>query len=131
MTLQRLNSHCDLVEQYLNAEYMLLRLRDTAGLKAQAITGMPHGTGASDKVGDTAVELVRAEEKLVTLYRRLKEDEAPIIAWIDTVPDICTQTALRLRFIHGKQWKEIISIVGFSESCIKERIRKAVTNGDC
>ena len=124
MTLQQLNSHFELVEQYLNAEYMLLRLRDAAGLKAQAITGMPHGTGVSDKVGDTAVELVRAEEKLVTLYNRLKEDEAPIIAWIDTVDDICTQTALRLRFIHGKQWKEVSDMVGFSEEAIKKKCYK-------
>ena len=119
MTLQRLNSHFELVEQYLNAEYMLLRLRDAAGLKAQAITGMPHGTGVSDKVGDTAVEIVRAEEKLAALYTQLKEDEAPIIAWIETVPDICTQTALRLRFIHGKQWKEVSGLIGSTDDAVK------------
>lgn len=131
MTLQQLNDHYALVEQYLNAEFMLRRMRDAAGLKAQVMTGMPHGLGASDKVGDTAVEIVRASEAVDQLYRRLKEDEAPILEWINTVPDICTQTALRLRFVHGKQWKEITNTVGFSESCIKERIRKTMTNGDC
>ena len=126
MTLQRLNEHYELVEQYLNAEYMLLRLRDAAGLKAQAITGMPHGSGVSDKVGDTAVEIVRVAENLEDLRRRLKEDEVPILAWIDTVDDLCTQTALRLRFIHGKPWKEISDLVGFSDKAIKAKCYREI-----
>ena len=124
MTLRQLNDHYALVEKYLNAEFMLRRMRDAAGLKAQVMTGMPHGSGTSDKVGDTAVEIARAEEKLAALYTQLKEDEAPIIAWIETVPDICTQTALRLRFINGKQWKETADMVGFSEEAIKKKCYK-------
>ena len=124
MTLQQLNDHYALVEQYLNAEFMLRRMQDAAGLKAQVMTGMPHGTGVSDKVGDTAVEIVRASEAVDQLYRRLKKDEAPILEWIDTVDDICTQTALRLRFVHGKPWKEISDLVGFSEKAVKSRCHR-------
>ena len=130
MTLQQLNDHYALVEQYLNAEFMLRRMQDAAGLKAQVMTGMPHGSGTSDKVGDTAVELVRAEEKLVTLYNRLKEDEAPILEWIDTVDDICTQTALRLRFIHGKQWKEISGLLGSTDDAVRMKCYKTIRNAE-
>lgn len=126
MTLRQLNDHYALVEQYLNAEFMLRRIRDAAGLKAQVITGMPNGSGTSDKVGDTVVELVRAEEKLAALYTQLKEDEAPIIAWIDTVDDLCAQTALRLRFIHGKQWKEISGLLGSTDDAVRMKCYKVI-----
>lgn len=128
MTLMKLNNHYELVEQYLNAEFMLRRLRDAAGLKAQVMTGMPHGNGVSDKVGDTAVEICRTSEKVDALYRQLKEDEAPIAEWIETVPDLCTQTALRLRFLHGKQWKEISGLLGFTEEAIKKKCYKEVSH---
>lgn len=67
MTLQQLNEHYESVEKYINVEHLLQRLCDAAGIKAQAITGMPHATNTCDKVGDTVVEIVRTEERLAVM----------------------------------------------------------------
>lgn len=112
MTLNQLNTHYDLVENYITAKTILQRLRDAEGLKAQAITGMPHGSGASDIVGNTAVEIVRAEERIKELADRVAESQKPVEEWIDTINDIYAQSILRLRYIHGKTWGEVAEMVG-------------------
>lgn len=128
MTLQQLNEHYELVERYINAENLLQRLCDSAGLKAQAITGMPHGTGVSDKVGDTVVEIVRTQERLDVMRKQIREREKPILLWIDGIPDLCTQSIFRLRFIHGKTWKEVSGMVGgYSEDALKKMCYKELS----
>ena len=112
MTLERLNEHLSLVERYLEAKEIAQRLRDSLGLKAQAYTGMPHGTGTEDTVGNTVVEVIRLEEKAKQLEFEVLESQKPIEAWIDTVEDICVQTVLRLRYIHGMKWQEVADMVG-------------------
>ncbi|MBP3538569.1 MAG: hypothetical protein J6J62_01870 [Oscillospiraceae bacterium] len=112
MTLHQLNAHYELVENYITAKTILQRLRDAAGLKAQSITGMPHGGGVNDIVGNTAVEIVRAEERIKELADKVAESQKPIEAWIDTINDIYAQSILRLRYIHGKSWGEVAEMVG-------------------
>lgn len=112
MTLSRLNAHYDLVTTYRTAQEILHRLREAADLKAQNLTGMPHSTGINDIVGNTAVEIVRTEDRIKDLAARIEESQRPIEAWIDTVKDIYAQSILRLRYIHGMSWGEVADTVG-------------------
>lgn len=112
MTLSRLNEHFALVEKYIETKKIAQRLRDSIGLKAQNISGMPHGSGAGDVVGNTVVELVRMETLSKELEQKVLEAQKPIEEWIDTVDDIYVQTSLRLRFLHGMKWQEVADTIG-------------------
>ena len=123
MTLSQLNEHFELVENYITAREILQRLRDAAGIRAQALTGMPHGSGANDIVGNTAVEIVHTEVRLKELSEKVEESQKPIEEWIDTICDVYAQSILRLRYIHGKSWGEVADMVGGGNT---ERSVKAV-----
>lgn len=112
MTLGRLNQHLELVEKYIETREIAQRLRDSLGLKAQNISGMPHGSGVGDVVGNTVVELVRIEDMLKELEAKVIETQKPIEDWIGSVDDIYVQTILRLRFLHGLKWSEVANAIG-------------------
>lgn len=112
VTLEQLNEHYELVREYIQAQTILQRLKDSADVKAQKITGMPRGTGTNDIVGNTAVEIIRAEERVAEMAAKVYESQRPIERWIDSVEDFYTQTILRLRFIHGESWAEIAGEIG-------------------
>lgn len=112
MTLNVLNEHFAVVDKYNTARTMLQRLRDSTGLKAQAITGMPHGTGVNDTVGAMVVEITHMEERVNELAKLTAESAAPIEAWISGIDDFYTQTIFRLRFLHGMTWQEVADRIG-------------------
>lgn len=112
MTLSRLNEHLSLVEKYIETKEIAQRLRDALGLKAQNISGMPHGSGTEDRVGNTVVEIVRIEELAKELETKVLEAQKPIEEWINSVDDIYVQTILRLRFLHGLKWQEVADAIG-------------------
>ena len=83
------------------------RLRSRAEPGAQRLDGMPHGSGTSDYVGDTAIAIVDAENELQSLRESIAEREESVREWIKTVRGIETRSALRLRFLEGLSWKEV------------------------
>ena len=56
MKLEELNEHFNLIQQLQELQQTYESMKAKA-LGAQRITGMPHGTGVSDKVGMLAAEL--------------------------------------------------------------------------
>ena len=112
MTLGRLNEHLALVEKYIEAKEIAQRLRDSLGLRAQSYSGMPHGSGEGDKVGNTVVEVIRMEDIAQKLEAQVLEAQKPIEEWIDSVDDLYVQTILRLRFLHGQKWQEVADAIG-------------------
>lgn len=98
MTLQELSQHFRLREQLARDKEMLESLEDAALPKAQTLTGMPHAPGVSDKVGDLAAEIA--------------QEEATVMAYINTIEDYHTRMVFRLRFLRGLAWKEVAAVIG-------------------
>ena len=112
MTLNELNDHLDLIDKLKNAQELLDSFWSKANPKPQALTGMPHGTGVSDKVGDLAAEIADMEDRVEYLKGKVKESEAPILAFIREIDDDKTRMIFRFRYIRGFQWKEVADMVG-------------------
>lgn len=112
MTLERLNQHLDLLQHRTQTEELLVALRSRAEPGSKAITGMPHGSGISDRVGDLAAEIVDCENAIEQLTEQIKKDEIPIVKFIGSIPNLQTRTIFRLRFLRGLSWKEVSQILG-------------------
>ena len=112
MTLYELNKHHDLLDRRQKAVEMRDALMSAACPGAQKLTGMPHATGVSDKVGDLAVEIAEVDDEIQRLDAEIHTSEAIITAWLSEIEDMKTRIIFRLRFIRGYQWKEIAGVVG-------------------
>ena len=124
MTLEELNEHLDAVQQLARTEETLKNLWDAAVPGAQKLTGMPHGSGVRDKVGDFAVEIADLESEIEREKAAIAESEERIAAWISTIEDGTTRIIFRLRFIRALQWKEIAPLIGKYRS--EESVRNCV-----
>lgn len=86
------------------------------------LSGMPHGSGAHDKVGDGVVELVTKKEELEAQKREFEQEERAINDWIDSVEDLQINLILTLRFREKMSWNQIADEVGgmnSDDSCRK------------
>lgn len=121
MTLAYLNAHLDLLQSLERANETLDALRSAAVPGAQVLTGMPHATGVSDKVGEFAAEIADLEAQMDYIRAQIAESQKRITDWISTIDDVIVRVMLRLRFIRGFQWKEVAGYLGTytSESKVK------------
>lgn len=105
MDLYTLNRHCDLVQQFKNAQE-LYAATEAKALGAQRLTGMPHGTGVSDKVGAFAVALADISGQIAYLEKQIAETAPPIEEFIAGIPVLQTRLIFRYRFLNGMTWGE-------------------------
>lgn len=82
------------------------------GLGAQVITGMPHASGAQDKVGNLVIEMEDVLEELVRLEAEMEQVKQKITSYIETIPDIQTRLIFRLRFLRCMTWDEVAAAIG-------------------
>lgn len=115
MTKKYLDELYELREQLREGEEMLECLRERALPGASIITGMPHARGTSDRVGESATAIAEAEKDLEELRDEIERRENEVQDWIRTVQGIKPRTALRLRYLEGRTWKEIAH--GMSKYC--------------
>lgn len=111
MTWQELDDLYQMKCELKRGEELIERLRLRAQPGAQQMNGMPHGSGVSDRVGDTAIAITDTEEELKELKDQIERKETAVREWIRTVKGIETRTALRLRFIKGLSWKEVAQLM--------------------
>ena len=112
MTLEQLNELFDLREQLRKVQEMRQPFMDAARPGAQVLTGMPHATGARDKVGDLAVEIAHLDTRAEEIQARIADRETAADQFIRCIPDDRTQMVFRLRFMHGMTWAEVAERFG-------------------
>ena len=86
------------------------------------LSGMPHGGGVHDKVGEGVVELVAKKEELEAQKRGFEQEEKEINDWIDSVDDLQINLILCLRFREKRSWNEVADEMGginTEDSCRK------------
>lgn len=111
MTLSDLNLHLDMVTQLANARDRLQSMRESV-MRAQTYDAMPHGTGASDKVGKLAILIVEQEEEVARYEKIVERSEISIKEYIDTIQDNRTKLIFKLRFVCGFSWAEVADVIG-------------------
>jgi hypothetical protein len=111
-----------LPKQIAQKEREIQRIQERLESMSPNLSGMPHGGGVHDKVGDGVVELVTKKEELEELKRGYQQEEDRINAWIDSVDDIQINLMLSLRFREKMSWNEVADEVGginTEDSCRK------------
>ena len=111
MTLDELNAHLYLVSQLNTAREMLQSMRDSV-LRASSYDGMPHATGAGDKVASLAIKIDEQTQRVKLYEDQVKESEIHVKAWIDTIQDNRTNLIFYLRFICGYEWQAVAEVIG-------------------
>lgn len=102
---------------YLNREIDQLKrqleeLECLAEGTAQVITGMPHGSGTSDKVGRYAVRIADLRSMIDNRKARCWDELNRLNAYIDGVEDSLTRQILTLRYVNGLSWQQVADSVG-------------------
>lgn len=76
------------------------------------LTGMPHGGGVHDKLGEGVPELVEKKNELEEMVRGYEAEEKAINQWIDDIPDLQINLIMSLRFKERRPWGEVADEVG-------------------
>lgn len=102
---------------YLNREIDQLKrqleeLECLAEGTTQVITGMPHGSGTSDKVGRYAVRIADLRSMIDNRKARCWDELNRLNAYIDGVEDSLTRQILSLRYVNGLNWQQVADCVG-------------------
>ena len=121
MTMGQLSEISELHNQIYELEESLQALRSKAYPAASRMTGMPHGSGISDRTAFLAVEIAEMEQDISDLREQLESKKKMAAAFIKTIPDIETRTIFRLRYIHGMLWKEVGGLIGKSDNCVRTK----------
>lgn len=88
------------------------RIEERLGVKSPSLSGMPHGSGAHDKIGEGVPELIDKKNELEELIRQYEKEEDRINRWIDGVEDLKLQTYISLRYKEKMSWNEVAATAG-------------------
>ncbi len=89
-----------------------------------SLTGMPHGGGVHDKIGEGVPELVDKKEQLKQKILAYQTEENEIERWIDRIEDIHLQLIVKLRFKEKLSWQEVANEAGGNNT--EDSVRKLV-----
>lgn len=112
MTVRELSVYYKLQKRLERNRGMLLSLIEAAGLKAQALDGMPHAPGVSDKVGDMAVEIADLKDKIASLEKACDRERLKMEKYIGQIKDDQTRMIFRLRFLRCMTWSQVAEAIG-------------------
>ena len=108
------------------------RIWDKLTAMSPNLSGMPHGGGVHDKVGEGVVELVTKKEELEAQTRGYEQEEKAINDWIDSVDDLQINLILSLRFREKRKWNEVADEIGGvnTEDSCRKMIDRFLEKGD-
>ena len=92
------------------------RIEERLGIKSPSLTGMPHGSGVHDKIGEGVPELVDKKNELDEILRGYEAEEMRLNKWIDDIEDLQIQTYMSLRFKERMSWNEVADVAGGNNS---------------
>ena len=112
MTVREMSQLYYLNREIEQLERQLEELECLAESTTQVITGMPHGSGTSDKVGRYAVRIADLRSMIDNRKARCWDEMNRLNAYIDGVEDSLTRQILTLRYVNGLSWQQVVDSVG-------------------
>lgn len=113
---------------YLNKEIKmwqkeLEKLQCKSLVKGQEITGMPFGTGISDKVGNLATEIADIETIIRGKLAEIQIQRKKILNFIESIEDSENRLIVYLYNVSGLGWWEIANEFGegYTADCIRQK----------
>lgn len=111
MDLEELNQHFDLIQKLNDAKEMCSVIQ-AKSLGGQALDGMPHGTGVSDKVGALASALADLKGQIEYLEKEIQRTAPPIEDFINEIEEPRLRPLFRFRFLYGLSYTDIANVLG-------------------
>ena len=98
------------IEQYKKRlkELEDLSTNDTTG----EITGMPHGAGCSDKVGNCAAEMADLKALIELSIQKCWYELNRLNRYIESVGDSLIRQILIYRYVNGFTWNQVAANIG-------------------
>ncbi|MEA5004710.1 MAG: RNA polymerase subunit sigma-24 [Christensenella sp.] len=98
------------IEQYKKRlkELEDLSTNDTTG----EITGMPHGAGCSDKVGNCAAEMADLKALIELSIQKCWYELNRLNRYIESVGDSLIRQILTYRYVNGFTWNQVAANIG-------------------
>lgn len=121
-----------LPKQIEQKEREIQRIWDKLTSISPNLSGMPHGGGVHDKLGEGVPELVDKKNELEAQKRGFEQEEKAINDWIDAVEDLQVNLILCLRFREKLTWNEVADQMGginTDDSC-RKMIDRYLEKGD-
>lgn len=112
MTVKEMSQLYYLNREIEHLQHQLEELECLAEGTTQVITGMPHGSGTSDKVGRYAVRIADLRSMIDNRKARCWDELNRLNAYIDSVEDSLTRQILTLRYVNGLSWQQVADSVG-------------------
>lgn len=119
MTIEELNVLFDLRAELEWLNTAKAQLMDAATSTTAKLTGMPHGSGVTDKVGGFAAEIADLDSQIEQITAKSDAKEAQLADWIAGIRDPRTRLVFRLRFFRALSWKEIAKITHTTTDTVK------------
>lgn len=99
-------------------------------VKGQEITGMPFGTGITDKTADRAVAIQDINELYEIKLKELFIVRGRIERYINTIEDDRERLVIRLRCINNMEWDEIGQELGYHRTRVSQIYRNHFKNNN-
>lgn len=119
VTLKELSQYYYLKQEIKRYEEKIIELENKATSTTQSITGMPHNSGVSDKVGNNATEISYYRSQIELDKLKCKNELKRLDGYIRDINDSLTRQIFELRFIDRLKWQEVADIIGSSEYSVK------------
>ena len=124
MTIKELSQLYWLNKEIERDKTRLAELYAKATGTSQAITGMPHAPGITDKVGKYATEIADLQKEIERHVVACEQEKVVLEAYINGIPDSLTRQIFHLRFVGGESWEGVADAVGGNNSPggVKQRV---------
>lgn len=119
MTLKELSQYYYLKREIEIYENKIMLLECKATSTTQSVTGMPHASGVSDKVGDNATEIAFYHSQIELNKLKCINELKRLDRYIRSIDDSLTRQIFELRFKDRLKWEDVASTIGSSEYSVK------------
>ena len=124
MTNQELSQLYYLVKEIKLKRQQLEQLRTIAEGTTVELTGMPHGTGIKDKIGNVAADIADIKAILELKIQEYYYQYNRLTRYIESIDDSLIRQIMTLRYIELKEWNDVADLVGGynTEDSVKKRV---------
>lgn len=108
------------------------RIQERLTSASPNLSGMPHGGGVHDKIGEGVVELVTRKEELEELVSGYRLELNDLEEWVESIEDIQIQTMIELRYKERMTWNQVADAMGCvntDDSC-RKMVERFLAKGD-
>lgn len=112
MTKQELSQLYYLNREIEQLKSRIVELECAATSSTSRITGLPHATGVSDKVGKYAAEIGDLKELLDLNLKKCFYELNRLNRYIESIEDSQIRMIITLRYVNGLSWRQIAFSIG-------------------